>query len=130
MEQGKRKCQILKEIRKWIADENDIPYEIAECNHKGICSGTCPKCDAEIRWLESQLMKRKALGKPVTVEAQGLAEFVMPNDDEQIINAGDLSGALEPPKRQSFLSIMHLPGLFRLIFLVLFIYVLIRIALL
>lgn len=128
---------MLRQIRKRIADANDIPYEITECNHKGDCSGTCPKCDAEIRWLEFQLMKRKALGKPVTVEAQGLTDFVMPDIEGHTVNdvvitddiepGPQLMGEIppEPRKTKSFLSIK----LYLLILLVLLIYVLIRIVL-
>ena len=31
MERGKRICKILKELRKRIADANEIPYKIEEC---------------------------------------------------------------------------------------------------
>ena len=44
---GKSKCKILKEIRKRIAEENDIAYVTSECQYQGECSGTCPKCEAE-----------------------------------------------------------------------------------
>ncbi len=66
---GKQKCKILKEIRQRIADENDIPYVTSECRHQGHCSGTCPKCESELRYLENQLQKRASLGKKVTVAA-------------------------------------------------------------
>ena len=66
---GKQKCKILKEIRQRIADENDIPYVTRECTHKGECKGTCPKCEAELRYLEEQLQKRQSLGKRVAVAA-------------------------------------------------------------
>ena len=66
---GKNKCKILKEIRQKIADENDIPYVTQECSYQGECSGTCPRCEAELRYLEQQLEKRKRLGKTVTVAA-------------------------------------------------------------
>ncbi len=66
---GKNKCKILKEIRQKIAEENDIPYVTRECTYQGECSGTCPKCEAELRYLEQQLEKRQRLGKRVTVAA-------------------------------------------------------------
>lgn len=55
---GKYKCKILKQIRKKIADENDIEYVVEECKFKGKCKGTCPKCDADLMYLEEQLQKR------------------------------------------------------------------------
>lgn len=66
---GKKKCRILKEIRQRIADENEIPYVTRECTYQGECSGTCPKCEAELRYLEEQLESRKRMGKCVTVAA-------------------------------------------------------------
>ena len=66
---GKQKCKILKEIRQRIADENDIPYVTRECGFQGECSGTCPKCESELRYLEQQLALRASLGKRVAVAA-------------------------------------------------------------
>lgn len=64
---GKKKCKILKEIRKQIAEQNDIEYITSECQHKGECKGTCPKCEAEVRYLEKELEKRQKLGRSVAV---------------------------------------------------------------
>ena len=72
---GKDKCRILKQIRKKIADENDIPYIIEECPHKGECKGTCPKCEAEVRQMEEALSLRRRLGKGVAIA--GIAAGVM-----------------------------------------------------
>ena len=66
---GRNKCKILKEIRQKIADENDIPYVTRECTYQGDCLGTCPKCEAELRYLEQELEKRRSLGKTVAVAA-------------------------------------------------------------
>ena len=63
MAKGKQTCKILKEIRKQIAAENDIEFVTSECTHKGDCAGTCPKCEAEVRYLERELEKRQRLGK-------------------------------------------------------------------
>lgn len=64
---GKSKCKILKDIRKKIAEANDIAYVTSECKYQGECAGTCPKCEAEVRYLEEELAKRKNLGKMVAV---------------------------------------------------------------
>ena len=69
---GKKKCRLLREIRQRIAEENDIPLVTEECRYKGDCRGTCPKCESELRYLEQQLEKRRALGKKVTVSALAL----------------------------------------------------------
>lgn len=66
---GKNKCKILKQIRQRIADENDIPYVTRACTYQGDCTGTCPKCEAELRYLEQELEKRRSLGKSVAVAA-------------------------------------------------------------
>lgn len=59
---GKKVCETLKQIRKKIADENEIPYEITECNHEGDCQGTCPKCESEMRYIEKKLEERNKKG--------------------------------------------------------------------
>ena len=64
---GKEKCKILKEIRQRIATENDIPFVTSECKHQGDCRGTCPKCEAELQYLENELAKRQRLGKRIAV---------------------------------------------------------------
>ena len=65
MERGKQICRILKDIRVKIAQENDIEFITSECTHKGDCAGTCPKCEAEVRYLESQLARRHASGRQI-----------------------------------------------------------------
>lgn len=72
---GKEKCKMLKEIRKEIAKENDIQMVIEECTHQGRCKGTCPKCEAEVAYLEEQLEKRRSLGKAVCVAGISAAMF-------------------------------------------------------
>ena len=64
---GKQICKALKEIRLNIAQANDIEYTPAECNHKGDCSGTCPQCEKEVRYIERQLLRRQILGKAAVV---------------------------------------------------------------
>ena len=68
---GKEKCKALKEIRRQIAENNDIEYIVSECSHKGDCKGTCPKCEAEVRYLERELERRRNLGKTVVVAGIG-----------------------------------------------------------
>ena len=67
MAKGKQTCKILKEIRKQIAEENDIKLVIEECTYHGDCLGTCPKCEAEVRYLERELEKRQRMGKAAVV---------------------------------------------------------------
>ena len=67
MTRGKKVCKILKEIRQQIADKNDIEYITSECHFHGECKGTCPKCEAEVRYLENELHKRSQLGKAASI---------------------------------------------------------------
>ena len=67
MTHGKQTCKILKEIRKQIAEKNDIAFVTKECRHKGDCAGTCPACEAEVRYLEQKLRERQQLGKTAIV---------------------------------------------------------------
>ena len=77
---GKEVCLILKGIRQKIADANGISYQPKECHHKGDCAGTCPACEAEIRYLEHELKARKGngFGMKVAGIAAGICATVMP----------------------------------------------------
>ena len=67
MARGKYTCKILKEIRRQIAEANGIEFAIPECRYKGDCLGTCPKCEAEVRYLDEQLRSRSLAGKAVAL---------------------------------------------------------------
>lgn len=67
MTHGKDTCNYLKAIRRNIAQENEIDLEIPECTYKGECLGTCPQCEAEVRFLETELARRSSLGKAATI---------------------------------------------------------------
>ena len=93
---GKDKCDQLREIRRKIAKANNIEYEPAECFHTGSCAGTCPACDAEIRYLDEQLEQKRARGE--TINLTGLA-------------AEDVSSAMEPcPEEEVLEGIARIPG--------------------
>ena len=80
MARGKQTCKILKEIRRQIAVANDIEFATSECRYKGDCLGTCPKCEAEVRYLEQQLRARSLAGKAVTLAgiSAGALAMLMP----------------------------------------------------
>ena len=67
MARGKSICSVLKTIRKQVAEANEIKYEPRECHYEGECRGTCPACEAEVRYIERQLDIRRQLGKVVAV---------------------------------------------------------------
>lgn len=67
MDHGRSICNVLKSVRKAIADTNGIRYEPAECGFEGECRGTCPACEAELRYIERELSLRRMAGRAVTV---------------------------------------------------------------
>ena len=67
MTRGKTICSVLKTIRKQVADANEIKCEPRECHYEGECRGTCPACEAEVRYIERELDLRRQLGKAVAV---------------------------------------------------------------
>ena len=80
MTKGRSTCKLLKSIRQQIADANGISYQPMECHHKGDCTGTCPACEEEIRYLERELKARKGngFGMKVAGIAAGICATVMP----------------------------------------------------
>ena len=75
MSYGRHICNTLKAIRRQIAEANGIKYEPRECHHEGDCAGTCPACEAEVRYLEGEINRRSSMGKKVAVAgiAMGMA---------------------------------------------------------
>ena len=81
MARGKQTCKILKEIRRQIADANGIEFATSECRYKGDCLGTCPKCEAEVLYLEQQLRSRQRMGKAIILAgiSTGALALLNPN---------------------------------------------------
>ena len=77
MARGKHTCKILKEIRRQIAEANGIEFATSECRYKGDCLGTCPKCEAEVHYLEQQLRARSLAGKAITLAGISAASLAM-----------------------------------------------------
>ena len=76
MAQGKKTCKILKEIRRQIAEANGIEFVTSECRYKGDCLGSCPKCEAEVRYLEQQLRVRFIAGKAIALAGISAASLM------------------------------------------------------
>ncbi len=116
MKRGKQTCKILKEIRKQIAEENDIKLVIEECTYHGDCLGTCPKCEAEVRYLERELEKRQRLGKAAVVAGLsvgllGASQVAMAQTPDTIPSRNDsivdiLDGYVVPKIQQSDVMLM------------------------
>ena len=80
MNKGKSTCKVLKDIRQKIANENGISYVPKECHYKGECKGTCPACEAEVRYLEEELKRKRRNGFAIKLGgiAAGLCAMVIP----------------------------------------------------
>ena len=64
---GKEKCNFLRSIRKKIAETNNIEYEPRECHYDGPCSGTCPACDSEIKYIDEALQRKRSNGEEINL---------------------------------------------------------------
>ena len=127
MPKGKQTCKILKEIRKQIAEENDIDLVVSECTYQGDCRGTCPKCEAEVRYLERELEKRQRMGKAAVVA--GLSVGLMASSqvalaqqpdplrmdttevvlDGYVVPAPEM-GEVEDPEKEVYQIVEQMPG--------------------
>ena len=66
---GKEKCIQLRQLRRRIARDNDIPFPEQDCYYEGTdCAGTCDMCDRELAYLEMHLDRRVKEGLPVFLE--------------------------------------------------------------
>ena len=74
-----------------MAAANGIDWEIPECTFEGECPGTCPRCESEVRQLESELSRRKSLSQRVAVlgVAAGLALSGMSVASAQTVDTSD-----------------------------------------
>ena len=95
MERGKHICNQLKALRRHIAEENGIPLQQRECTHQGPCRGTCPRCEAEVHYLEQALARRLKLGKAATVAGLSLSLAACGNGNttphDTLLTVGDTS---------------------------------------
>ena len=93
MVKGKSTCKTLKAIRRQIAEANDIKYEPRECHYEGPCLGTCPACEAEVRYLEQQLGLRRQLGRAVSLigVSAGLLSACTQSSTKVITNKPELT---------------------------------------
>lgn len=81
---GKDKCQLLKDIRRQIAEQYGLEYHPTECHHKDECAGTCPRCDAELQDLQRQL------------EAKGIHDIdLIESLSERVDECGQTSSSID-----------------------------------
>lgn len=85
---GKELCEILKSIRKKIADANGIAYQPHECTHQGDCLGTCPMCDDELHRLTEEIRRIEETGVSVNMD-------VLSEEEKQFIISLSEHGSIE-----------------------------------
>lgn len=79
---GRDKCELLNEIRQKIAEKNNIEFDFDECTFEGECSGTCPKCESELEYLEMELKKKQYKGEKIELEGIFTLEETEPTEIE------------------------------------------------
>ncbi len=122
MNRGKDICKELKAVRRRIAEENNIPLEIPECTHQGPCPGTCPHCEAEVRYLENALADRLRMGKVATVAGlaltlatgvnaqaqQPVQQDTVRTEAHQVVNQSQLHGTVIDEKTKEPLPFVNI----------------------
>ena len=108
---GKSICKYLKSVRRAVAEANGIDLEIPECTFEGECSGTCPRCEAEVQTLEKALSARKRMAQKVAVVgvAAGLSFLGMPTSSAQNVTP-DTIIFHEPVIFDENIDIYHMVG--------------------
>jgi hypothetical protein len=71
---GREKCALFRQMRSNIAKSNGIVYLSSECDYKVDCEGTCAICDAENRYLESELNRKVLSGESINIS--GMLEMM------------------------------------------------------
>lgn len=79
MKYGKKVCELLKDIRKQIADDNGIEYTPISCDHEGDCPGTCPQCDKELKELQEILDKKESCNERIIINKRNRNPFFEPD---------------------------------------------------
>jgi len=100
MNNGKNICKYLKEVRKNIADENNIPLEQTECTFEGECNGTCPHCEAEVKYIEQELSKKgkmNILGKAAAIAGLSLSMAACHTGGHQLVGDVPVRGKIADP---------------------------------
>jgi pyruvate formate lyase activating enzyme len=80
---GKEKCEVLKEVRRQLAEANDIELPKRDCSHEGDCLGTCPLCQQELQTLSEELAMKEESRMAVKEETiQRIDEFLGPKRED------------------------------------------------
>lgn len=119
--QGRKICDVLKEIRKKVANEGNLELNQKECKYKGECSGTCPACEAELRKINQTFNHKKLLAMagcatmvlPMTACTNGVKtddiqgdfeyteEILVAEDETEKLPEDIISGKIVPKKKEN-----------------------------
>lgn len=92
---GREKCELLKNIRREIAERIGCHLSEEDCNHQGECASTCPKCDFELSNLGAQV-SHSDRNLQISDDLQDRVDsFNEPNPNKEIILQGDVIYPLE-----------------------------------
>ena len=70
---GKKKCKILREIRKQLAEDNGITYLSKDCGSDSFyCDGHCAITQAEEKYLENEINDKASKGQRIRIGLKSL----------------------------------------------------------
>ena len=92
---GEERRKWLQRIRRRIAEYNDIVYMQSE-QHEKDCAGDCKVCQAEARYIDSELTRKAKLGGDVKLSSilsevfneKSPDENSLPNNDQKTVSKG------------------------------------------
>lgn len=104
MNHSKTTCKVLKQIRQEIADANGIDYKTTECTFEGECSGSCPKCESEVRFIERKLSELQKSGRKIIVAGIAASMLTLASGSAMLLTScgnrktNRLDGDIQPIK--------------------------------
>ena len=89
---GKEICELLKAVRREIAEKHGIDLRESECTNEGDCPGTCPRCEYELGKLNTELRRKGVENTEISEELkERLDNFHrVARDEEQFIELGHM----------------------------------------
>lgn len=86
MNDGKYKCEVLKSIRRRVAEELGIDFHPAECPHETCQEGVCPVCQQEADTLMKLIKEHPEWQKKLIERQINLKEILL--SQERLIAEG------------------------------------------
>lgn len=96
MKYGKKVCELLKDIRKQIADDNGIEYTPISCDHERDCPGTCPQCDKELKELQEILYRKESSNEPIIINKRNRNPFFEPDKYTRVLGGCPVPTPVSP----------------------------------